>query len=545
LIAGPGALRATAQQAKLTKLTSEQQEMIIKAKKYAMEQSIKCVLVKQTLAHQQQQQKTLQKHQALVLMCRVYVGSISFELREDSIRTAFQVFGPIKTINMSFDPITQKHKGFAFVEYEIPEAAQLALDQMNGVMLSGRNIKVGRPSNMPQAAPIIDQIMEDAKSFNRVFVSSIHPDLSELDVESVFEAFGKIKYCRLSTNTINNNGSTFSMAKGVPGSKHKGYGFIEYENQQAASDAIASMNMFDLGGQYLRVGRAITPPNHHLDASILSPALSIQPAIAAAAAAAAATAKIHALETGVHTKPLTGTLPLNGVNATGIQPVLAANAPGIITGVTLVGPNTGNGSINIAAPVLIPPPTLITSLPLISSVLTSQANTLNKGVPQGLDGASNAFAGKTGNGVLTATNNGNGNAPSLSTTAHVEAARASIMAALKSNQDLETGNEEVFSLQQQENVVIKGTTARQMLMQKLMRKNESRIVVLRNMVGIEDIDDELESEVTDECGKFGRVSRVIIYQEKQSDEDDADVLVKIFVEFQESPCKILRSQLID
>lgn len=43
---------------------------------------------------------------------------------------------------MSWDPVTQKHKGFAFVEYEIPEGAQLALEQMNGVMIGGRNIKV-------------------------------------------------------------------------------------------------------------------------------------------------------------------------------------------------------------------------------------------------------------------------------------------------------------------------------------------------------------------------------------------------------------------
>ena len=33
-------------------------------------------------------------------------------------------------------------KGFAFVEYELPEAAQLALEQMNNVMMGGRNIKV-------------------------------------------------------------------------------------------------------------------------------------------------------------------------------------------------------------------------------------------------------------------------------------------------------------------------------------------------------------------------------------------------------------------
>ncbi len=73
---------------------------------------------------------------------RVYVGSISFELKEDTIRQAFSPFGPIKSINMSWDPLTQKHKGFAFVEYDIPEAAQLSLEQMNGVMLGGRNIKV-------------------------------------------------------------------------------------------------------------------------------------------------------------------------------------------------------------------------------------------------------------------------------------------------------------------------------------------------------------------------------------------------------------------
>lgn len=38
----------------LPKLTSEQHDLVTKAKKYAMEQSIRMVLMKQTLAHQQQ-----------------------------------------------------------------------------------------------------------------------------------------------------------------------------------------------------------------------------------------------------------------------------------------------------------------------------------------------------------------------------------------------------------------------------------------------------------------------------------------------------------
>lgn len=41
---------------------------------------------------------------------RVYVGSINFELREEHVRQAFIPFGPIKKIDLSWDPLTMKHK---------------------------------------------------------------------------------------------------------------------------------------------------------------------------------------------------------------------------------------------------------------------------------------------------------------------------------------------------------------------------------------------------------------------------------------------------
>ena len=57
----------------------------------------------------------------------------------------------------------------------------------------------------------------------------------------MFEAFGKIKKVELAPDTNP--------------SKHRGWGFIDYENLKSSADAIASMNLFDLGGQFLRVGR--------------------------------------------------------------------------------------------------------------------------------------------------------------------------------------------------------------------------------------------------------------------------------------------------
>jgi len=59
-------------------LSTEQNEAVAKAKKYAMEQSIKMVLMKQTLAHQQQQAKSFHRHQALILMCRSVKHSLQF-----------------------------------------------------------------------------------------------------------------------------------------------------------------------------------------------------------------------------------------------------------------------------------------------------------------------------------------------------------------------------------------------------------------------------------------------------------------------------------
>ncbi|KAH0948992.1 hypothetical protein HN011_006861 [Eciton burchellii] len=507
VVAGPGAKYLTLPGilgAGLPKITSEQQDTVNRAKKYAMEQSIKMVLMKQTLAHQQQQMASqrnqVQRQQALALMCRVYVGSISFELKEDTIRQAFLPFGPIKSINMSWDPVTQKHKGFAFVEYEIPEAAQLALEQMNGVMIGGRNIKVvGRPSNMPQAQSVIDEITEESKHYNRIYIASIHQDLTEDDIKSVFEAFGPITYCKL--------------AQGSSPHRHKGYGFIEYETMQAALEAIASMNLFDLGGQYLRVGRAITPPN-----ALMGPpsGTSMMPT-AAAVAAAAATAKIQAMDAVASNAVALGLTKLGAA----APPILNQALPGVvrptITPATIMAPPT----VATVAPVIPPPgiaiPQTLTRPPAIIQPIPGQAVVIP---PPSI------VAPTIVTPVLPATTTASSD---IMRRAQEQAAHQKQQEELQKKLLEET---EPQTLQQQENMSIKGQSARHLVMQKLMRKVESRVVILRNMVAPEDVDETLQEEIQDECSKFGVVERVIIYKERQSEDDEnAEVIVKIFVEF--------------
>lgn len=51
------------------------------------------------------------------------------------------------------------------------------------------------------------------------------------------------------------------------------------------------------------------------------------------------------------------------------------------------------------------------------------------------------------------------------------------------------------------------------------------------MVSSEDVDDDLEGEIMNECSKFGQVEKVVIYQEQHGESENAEVVVKIFVKF--------------
>lgn len=322
----------------------------------------------------------------------------------------------------------------------------------------------------------------------------------------MFEAFGPIIYCKL--------------AQGSSGHKHKGYGFIEYETPQSANEAIASMNLFDLGGQFLRVGRAITPPNALMGPSSGS---SVMPT-AAAVAAAAATAKIQAMDA----------VASNAV-ALGLSKLSQASTVPVVTP-TVVQPGVAAAPTTVTAAVpaaVIPPPGL--AIPQLGQNNTIQPTIVSTPVV-----APTTAVVIPPPQVVTPTLN---QQPTVlpNKSGQQEAMKRAQEAQMKQQEELQKkllDHSEPQTLQQQENMSIKGQNARHFVMQKLMRKVDSKVVILRNMVGPEDVDETLQEEIEEECSKFGNVERVIIYNEKQSEDDEnAEVIVKIFVEFSETSGK--------
>uniref|UniRef100_A0A182QX19 Peptidyl-prolyl cis-trans isomerase E n=1 Tax=Anopheles farauti TaxID=69004 RepID=A0A182QX19_9DIPT len=72
----------------------------------------------------------------------VYVGGLSEEVTEKLITDAFIPFGDLVDIQMPIDYESQKHRGFAFIEFENAEDAAAAVDNMNDSELCGRTIRV-------------------------------------------------------------------------------------------------------------------------------------------------------------------------------------------------------------------------------------------------------------------------------------------------------------------------------------------------------------------------------------------------------------------
>ena len=73
---------------------------------------------------------------------KLYVGNLSYDTTEDSLRTLFAQAGTVVAVDMIKDRDTGRMKGFAFVTMNNDEEAQNAIKMFNEKSLDNRAIKV-------------------------------------------------------------------------------------------------------------------------------------------------------------------------------------------------------------------------------------------------------------------------------------------------------------------------------------------------------------------------------------------------------------------
>jgi RNA recognition motif-containing protein len=98
----------------------------------------------------------------------IYVSNLSFDLQDGDLKDCFTPFGDVTSAKVIMDKITERSRGFGFVEMTDETAGRKAIAELNGSTLGGRPIKVN------EAKPKSDNFggrgernYNDPKSYNQ------------------------------------------------------------------------------------------------------------------------------------------------------------------------------------------------------------------------------------------------------------------------------------------------------------------------------------------------------------------------------------------
>ena len=72
----------------------------------------------------------------------IYVSNLSFTVQDEDLKDYFSEYGEVTSSKVIIDKLTNRSKGFAFVEMSDDAAAAKAIAELNGAMVDGRALRV-------------------------------------------------------------------------------------------------------------------------------------------------------------------------------------------------------------------------------------------------------------------------------------------------------------------------------------------------------------------------------------------------------------------
>lgn len=166
----------------------------------------------------------------------VFVKNLDATVTNRELFFAFSQFGTVISSKVAKDQngISKCH---GFVQFEDDDSATRSISQLNGLMVKNKILCVQR---FVHKAPIISD--DSKQSFTNIYVKNIAKDVDNQGLREMFERFGKIISPKVMTEL---DGTS------------RGFGFVSFENPNAANAAMSEMNGHLLpNGKTLYVCRA-------------------------------------------------------------------------------------------------------------------------------------------------------------------------------------------------------------------------------------------------------------------------------------------------
>ncbi|XP_062394532.1 polyadenylate-binding protein 1A-like isoform X2 [Sardina pilchardus] len=163
----------------------------------------------------------------------IFIKNLDKSIDNKALYDTFSAFGNILSCKVVCDE--NGSKGYGFVHFETQEAAERAIEKMNGMLLNDRKVFVGRFKSRKEREA---ELGARAKEFTNVYIKNFGEDM---DDEKLREIFGPALSIRVMTDESG---------------RSKGFGFVSYERHEDAQRAVDEMNGKEMNGKLLFVGRA-------------------------------------------------------------------------------------------------------------------------------------------------------------------------------------------------------------------------------------------------------------------------------------------------
>ena len=73
---------------------------------------------------------------------KLYVGNLPYNTSDDDLRQLFATYGEVVSSSVIIDRMTNRSKGFGFIEMTNNDEALKAIEELNETNFNGRNIRV-------------------------------------------------------------------------------------------------------------------------------------------------------------------------------------------------------------------------------------------------------------------------------------------------------------------------------------------------------------------------------------------------------------------